>query len=114
MAEENYLGNPLLKRAFVKVDLTEEQIIELGKCAMDPVYFAKTYMKIVTLDHGLQSFDMYDFQKDMINNFHENRFNICLLSRQCGKCVGENTLVKIRNKKTNEVLESQKYKWLNS
>jgi len=30
-------------------------------------------------------FDMYDFQKDLIKNFHEQRFNIAKLPRQTGK-----------------------------
>jgi Terminase large subunit, T4likevirus-type, N-terminal/Terminase RNaseH-like domain len=85
MAEEHYLGNPLLKKAYTKVDLTQEQVFELTKCALDPVYFSKTYMKIVTADHGLQAFTMFPFQERMLQSFHANRFNICLLPRQSGK-----------------------------
>jgi hypothetical protein len=48
-----YLGNPLLKRANTQIEFTEEQIIEFLKCKEDPVYFAKNYIKIVSLDHGL-------------------------------------------------------------
>ena len=51
----------------------------------DPVYFAQHYVKIVTLDHGLQPFKTYDFQEKLINNFHNNRFNICKMPRQTGK-----------------------------
>jgi hypothetical protein len=85
MAEEHYLGNPLLKKAYTKVDLTQEQVFELTKCSLDPVYFSKNYMKIVTADHGLQSFTMFPFQERMLRSFHTNRFNICLLPRQSGK-----------------------------
>lgn len=100
MAEKHYLGNPLLKKANTDVNLTEEQLIELGRCTVDPVHFAKNYMKIVTLDGGLQSFDMYPFQERMMQSFQANRFNICLLPRQSGKCVSKNTVIKVRNKKT--------------
>lgn len=82
MPEEHYLGNPLLKKANTQIEFTEEQIVEFAKCAQDPVYFAKNYMQIVTLDHGLQPFDMYPFQEKMLKSFHENRFNICKLPRQ--------------------------------
>ena len=75
MGSENYLGNPRLKRADTKVEYTPEQVSEYIKCSEDPVYFAK-YIKIITLDHGLQPFDMYDFQKDMIKTFDDNRFVI--------------------------------------
>lgn len=85
MAEEHYLGNPLLKKANTKIEFTEDQVLEWIKCAEDPVYFAKKYIQIVTLDHGLQSFDMYSFQEEMVNTFHKNRFTICKLPRQSGK-----------------------------
>ena len=80
-----YLGNPNLKKANTPIEFTEENIREYLKCKEDPVYFAKNYIKIVTLDHGLQPFDLYDFQEKLINNFHENRFNICKMPRQTGK-----------------------------
>jgi hypothetical protein len=85
MAEEYYLGNPLLKKANTKIEFTEEQVLEWIKCAKDPVYFARNYIKIVTLDHGLSQFDMYPFQEKMIKTFHNNRFSICKLPRQSGK-----------------------------
>ena len=85
MAEEYYLGNPLLKKANTQIEWTQEQIIEFAKCANDPVYFASNYIQIVTLDHGLQPFEMYPFQEKMLNSFHQNRFNICKLPRQSGK-----------------------------
>lgn len=85
MAEEYYLGNPLLKKANTKIEFTEEQVVEWIKCAKDPVYFARNYIKIVTLDHGLSQFDMYPFQEKMIKTFHNNRFSICKLPRQSGK-----------------------------
>ena len=51
----------------------------------DPIYFIKNYIKIVSLDEGLVPFELYDFQKEMIGTFHNNRFTICKLPRQSGK-----------------------------
>jgi len=82
---EIYLGNPNLKRANVPINFTEEQIQEYLKCKADPVYFAKNYIKIVSLDEGLVPFSLYDFQEEMVNTFHANRFNIAKLPRQTGK-----------------------------
>ena len=82
---EIYLGNPNLKKANTQIEWTEDIIIEFLKCKSDPVYFAKKYIKIVSLDHGLIPFDMYPFQEKLIKNFHENRFNICKMPRQTGK-----------------------------
>ena len=85
MPDDIYLGNPNLKKANTSIEFTQDQILEFMKCKEDPVYFAKNYIKIVTLDHGLQPFKMYPFQEKLIENFHENRFNICKMPRQTGK-----------------------------
>ena len=81
----NYLGNPLLKKANVQYNFTKEEIEEYIKCKDDIVYFVKNYMKVVTVDDGLVPFDLWDFQEDMINKFHDNRFVICKMPRQTGK-----------------------------
>ena len=85
MSSDVYLGNPLLKKANSPIQFSQENIEEYVKCQNDPVYFAQNYVKIVTLDHGLQPFKTYDFQEKLINNFHNNRFNICKMPRQTGK-----------------------------
>jgi len=85
MADNIYLGNPNLKKANTSIEFTEENIIEFLKCKEDPVYFARNYIKIVSLDHGLVPFEMYPFQEKLITRFHENRFNICKMPRQTGK-----------------------------
>ena len=60
--QDIYLGNPLLKKANTSIEFTEQQIKEFIKCKNDPVYFAKNYVQIVTLDYGLQLFKPYIFQ----------------------------------------------------
>tara|TARA_B100001559_G_scaffold320884_1_gene334685 strand:+ start:782 stop:2428 length:1647 start_codon:yes stop_codon:yes gene_type:complete len=85
MSENIYLGNPNLKKANTQIEFTQENIKEYLKCKDNPVYFAQNYVKIVTLDHGLQPFKTYDFQEKLINNFYRNRFNICKMPRQTGK-----------------------------
>ena len=91
MSDSIYLGNPLLKKANTSMEFTQEQILEFMRCKDDPVYFAKNYVKIVTLDHGLMPFDLYPFQEKLINNFHSNRFNICKMPRQTGKALALDT-----------------------
>jgi len=80
-----YLGNPNLKKANVAIEFTEDQIKEFLKCKDDPVYFARNYIKIVSLDEGLVPFNIYPFQEKLVRNFHSNRFNICKMPRQSGK-----------------------------
>ena len=85
MTDAVYLGNPNLKKANTAHEFTQDQVIEFIKCKKDPVYFAKNYLKIVSLDHGLVPFELYPFQEKLIRNFHEKRFNICKMPRQTGK-----------------------------
>jgi hypothetical protein len=85
MSDNVYLGNPNLKKANTQIEFTQEQVLEFVNCKDNPVYFAKNYIKIVSLDEGLVGFDPYHFQEKLINNFHENRFNICKMPRQTGK-----------------------------
>ena len=85
MPDNVYLGNPNLKKANTPIEFTQEQIYEFMRCKEDPVYFANNYIKIVSLDEGLTQFHPYHFQEKLINNFHENRFNICKMPRQTGK-----------------------------
>ena len=82
---EGYLGNKNLKAAGKNVEFTKEQVEEYMKCAKDPVYFIKEYVRIVSLDEGLVPFGMYDFQEDMVRQIHDNRFVIAKLPRQTGK-----------------------------
>ena len=83
--QEVYLGNPNLKKANVTQNFTKKQVAEYLKCAEDPIYFIRTYIKIVSLDEGVIPFKMYDFQESMVDKFHKHRFNIAKLPRQSGK-----------------------------
>ena len=82
---DQYLGNPNLKKAHTKSRFTKKQVDEVMKCLEDPKYFIENYLKIVTIDKGLVPFEMYDFQRKMVDTFHDNRFTICKLPRQSGK-----------------------------
>jgi len=82
---DQYLGNPNLKKAHTKSRFTPKQVEEVMKCLEDPKYFIEQYLKIVTIDKGLVPFQMYDFQRKMVDTFHDNRFTICKLPRQSGK-----------------------------
>ena len=82
---ETYLGNPNLKKANVTQEWTKQEVEEYAKCMKDPLYFIQEYIKIVSLDEGLVPFKLYDFQKEMVGTFHNNRFTICKLPRQSGK-----------------------------
>ena len=85
MSAKSYLGNSLLKASGVPLNFTKDEIEEYLKCADDPIYFIESYCKIVTLDHGLQPFKLYDCQKNKVKIIHENRKVILMEGRQQGK-----------------------------
>lgn len=84
---EFYLGNQNVKRDGVKSQFTEQQVSEYVKCLNDPAYFARTYVKIIHLDHGLVNFNLYPYQEKMFKHFNDNRFSIVLACRQSGKSI---------------------------
>tara|TARA_Y100000310_G_scaffold332761_1_gene408947 strand:- start:417 stop:1283 length:867 start_codon:yes stop_codon:yes gene_type:complete len=85
VSDNVYLRNPNLKKANVAQEWTKKQIEEYQICSDNPQYFIEKYIKIVSLDEGLIPFGLYDFQKEMIGTFHNNRFTICKIPRQSGK-----------------------------
>ena len=100
-----FLNNENLKAAGVKLPLTAEQILEIEKCATDIIYFVKNYVRIVTLDDGVQNFHLYPYQEEWIESCYNNRFVMGKWSRQSGKCVSPETKIHLRNKTTGEELE---------
>ena len=85
--EFGYLGNPNVKRDGVETSFTKEEILEYKKCLEDPSYFARKYVKIISLDEGLVPFNLYEYQENMFKHFNDNRFSIVLACRQSGKSI---------------------------
>lgn len=65
--------------------LTLLQKLEIIKCSLSALYFAKKYIKITSIDDGIIPFDMYEYQEEMIELFQNNRLSIALTGRQQGK-----------------------------
>lgn len=57
---------------------------EIISCGRDPAYFIKKYVKIRHPKRGLVSFDMFDYQEDLIGDYQSERFNVILKARQLG------------------------------
>jgi hypothetical protein len=81
------MGNPNVKADGVTHSFTEHELQEYSKCMRDPAYFARNYCKVIHLDKGLVSFDLYPYQEKMFNHFKDNRFSIVLACRQSGKSI---------------------------
>lgn len=82
---EIYNANANLKAVGVSVEFTPDNVQEYIKCSQDPIYFIEKFCYIVTLDHGLQLFNLYDCQKKKIDVIHNNRRVILMEGRQQGK-----------------------------
>lgn len=74
-----------LKKAGVKVELTQEQVMELAKCEEDIEYFISNYVKITSLDAGTVLFKPHAYQTRAIKKAVANRFSIWKWPRQQGK-----------------------------
>jgi len=65
--------------------LSKEEIrAEILKCGKDPAHFLDNYARIVHQERGLIPFKTFKFQKQLLKDFHDHRFNVILKSRQMG------------------------------
>jgi len=76
--------NPDLKKPNILWEYTNEEILEMRKCAEDVTYFSK-YCQVMT-DEGLDYIKLRDYQSSVLREYQANRFNIFLAPRQVGKC----------------------------
>lgn len=80
-----YNGNVNLLSSKDEVSYTHDQVQEFIRCSRSASYFIEKYIKIVNIDRGLINFELYDYQKDIVNTAVDSRFVICKLPRQSGK-----------------------------
>ena len=78
----------IVKSPYRKASYSEKQIIEFAKCA-DPVtgpqYFMDNYFYIQHPTKGKMLYHPFDYQKRLIDTYHNYRFSISLMPRQTGK-----------------------------
>lgn len=87
MQKGSYNGNTLVANQNYTHQYTQFELTEFSKCLNDPKYFIETYVKIITLDKGIQPFLLWSYQHKMIDNYYNNQFCISLTARQMGKSV---------------------------
>ena len=73
-----------LRKGNLEFDQTDDEYDEMCKCATDIVYFAETYCQTMT-DDGIMIVELYPYQKRILRDLKENRYNIWLAARQSGK-----------------------------
>jgi hypothetical protein len=87
MASKNLEGT-LVKRAYATQRFTEEHIQELLGC-QDPIngphFFLEHFFYIQHPTKGKLLYSPFDYQRRLIDSYHQHRFNVNLLPRQTGK-----------------------------
>lgn len=82
------LETAIIKTPYKKMSYTENQIRELARCA-DPVtgpkYFMSNYFYIQHPTKGSIQYHPFEYQRRLIDAYHENRYSISLMPRQTGK-----------------------------
>jgi hypothetical protein len=76
-----------LRRAGVSFRMSPEEQAEYIKCALDVHYFTETYCKVKTEDGSINNIKLREYQKEILDNFVNSRFNILMASRQVGKTI---------------------------
>jgi hypothetical protein len=79
------LVNDLIKTPHKQEILGVQQIKELSLCMFDPKYFIKNYCYIQHPTTGRMKFDLYPYQENLIDVYHNYRNSIAMLPRQSGK-----------------------------
>lgn len=77
--------NTRLKKAHAEHEFTAHELMEFKKCAEDPVYFCKTYVRVQHPKRGAIPLELYDYQEKMMHMYMESRYSIVLSARQTGK-----------------------------
>ena len=75
----------LTKTPYKKEEYTQQQILELAKCAQDPKYFMTEFCFIQHPVKGRMKFNLFDYQRELVNVYHNHRYSIAMLARQMGK-----------------------------
>ena len=83
-----YTDNKLVKTAYSADKYTEKDIEDLMKCS-DPVdgphYFLDNFFYIQHPTKGKLQYEPFEYQRRLIDSYHQHRFNVNLLPRQTGK-----------------------------
>jgi len=75
----------LIKTPYKKETYTQEQLLEMARCAADPKYFIRNHCWIQHPTKGRMRFELFPYQEELIDAYHEYRYSIALISRQMGK-----------------------------
>lgn len=73
-----------IKKPGTEVEYTDEMLADLERCAEDPIYFMEKFCYIQT-EGGAKLFPPFEYQKEMVDTFKNQRNCVLLTARQMGK-----------------------------
>jgi hypothetical protein len=76
-----------LRRAGVTFRMSAEEQQEYVRCALDINHFVEKYCRVKREDGSVGAIFLRDYQKEILDNFVNSRFNILMASRQVGKTI---------------------------
>lgn len=86
--KSKHLDGKLVKEAHSTQKFTEETLIHMANC-LDPIngphYFLENFFYIQHPVKGKLLYKPFEYQKKLIDSYHQHRFNVNLLGRQLGK-----------------------------
>jgi len=85
MATQGTANTSLVKTPYKKEKYTKDELTELALCMQDPKYFIKEHCWIQHPTKGRIKFDLFGYQEELIDAYHDYRYSIALISRQMGK-----------------------------
>lgn len=87
---ENTIG---LRKAGLTFRMSAGEIDEYVKCKMDVHHFAEKYCWVKGEKGEPVKLKLRDYQKEILDNFFNNRFNILMASRQTGKTISSSIMM---------------------
>ena len=86
--KSNTLDTVLVKAPHRKESFTDQELVEFANCAhpvTGPLYFMDHFFWIQHPTRGKMLYQPFDYQRRLINTYHNNRYAIALMPRQTGK-----------------------------
>lgn len=80
-----------IKPANYNQEYTKDQLIEYIKCTKDPIHFITKYVKIQHPKLGAVNFNLFDYQRKLIEVYNSHNKVVGMMSRQSGKALALDT-----------------------
>jgi len=93
----------LVKSPHKRQSFTDQELTEFVDCAdsvTGPAYFLDNFFHIQHPTRGKMQYHAFDYQKKLIDTYHNYRFCIAMMPRQTGKCLCPNSVISICNNVT--------------